>query len=157
MFPTENLGEVLLSYRVHGASMTGADWNDMDKQATRVARPLVEKLVPEVTDEQMQMHRNIGRGRSCRLNNLTEINQAEFWLQRLKRVNKTTGIYDSAALAKVISLVWYRLCMNSSTLGFGVYAKYAGSSLKGKIDNDAHPALTLLLSILKNIMLKRGR
>lgn len=155
LFPTANLGQVLLRYRIHDKSMTGADWDEMDKKATDVIRPLLTEFHMEFTEEQLQLHRNIGRGRSCKLKNLQELHQAELWLAKLLKCNGTKELYNQESLAQVVSLVWFRLCVNSSSLGTRVLTRYLGSGLAGN-----HRSLKDLCivfgSIMKNSLLQKS-
>ncbi len=152
-FPTVNLSEVLLRYRVHEKSMTGADWDEMDKQAARTIEPVLARMGVDFTDEQLQLHRNIGRGRSCRLESLRQVEKAEQWLLNLVSVNKEQGQYDEQALAKIIALVWYRLCMNSSHLGLNLFRRFTSSPL-AKEKTGCEKIFTLFGSVVKNSIIK---
>lgn len=155
-FPTANLREVLLRYRVHEKSMTGADWDEMDKQAARAIEPLLNQLGADCSDDELQFHRNIGRGRSCRLQDISEIDRAEKWLLDLARLNDDKKIYDQTALATILSTVWYRLCMNSSRIGPSVLTGYRKSILaKGegaKRSTQAKRISILTASVLKGLI-----
>lgn len=149
LFPTVNLDEVLLRYRIHESSMTGSDWDAMDKQAARVALPLLHNLGIVPSKAELRLHRNIGRGRSCQLRDMEEVEQAEQWLNRLITANQQKGCYDHAALAQTIALIWFRVCMNSSSLGFSLLSKYATSSLRKQDEKSTSNLLTLLASVVK--------
>lgn len=151
LFPVVNLGEVLLRYRVHDSSMTGSDWDAMDKQAARIIQRLMEKLEIQCTEEMLGLHRNIGRGRSCRCS-FVEIDQADRWLEALLEVNRQQREYKDLALSGMLSLVWYRLCFNNSLLGMKVLAKYTAGSQVKKDPLKWKRSTMLLLSILKNII-----
>jgi hypothetical protein len=149
LFPTVNLEEVLLRYRLHDNSMTGSDWDAMDKQAARIIRGLLDKLEIQCTEEELGFHRNIGRGRSCQCS-FSQIEQADAWLQTLCEVNGRKKQYDDQALANMLSLVWYRLCFNNSSLGWKVFTRYvAGSQEKNDSMKNKRRAM-LFLSIIKN-------
>lgn len=150
LFPTANLDEVLLRYRIHGASMTGSDWEQMDRQATRIIGSLFEKFGIKYTEEQLKFHRNIGRGRSCRFNQASELDQAETWLRTLIDQNQKKKMYDRQALVETISLVWYRLCFTNTFFGLKTIGKYLSSSLAKNDIMRKKRSLILLLSVLKN-------
>lgn len=150
LFPTANLDEVLLRYRVHGGSMTGSDWSQMDKQAARIIRAQLDKLGIQCTEEDLQLHRNIGRGRSCQVHHVGELDKAEIWLQNLIVVNQKSKKYERYALAETISLIWYRLCLNNTFLGMKVFSKYTSSSLAKEDGMRKKRMFTLLLSVLKS-------
>ena len=147
-FPSVNLEDVLLKYRIHEKSMTGADWDEMDRQAVRVIEPRLRQLGTSITDEELKFHRNIGRGRSVRLDNLGEIDRAQVWLTELLTKNEVRKNYNEMALQNVVKTVWYRLCMNSSQLGFALVERFRNSSLsKGRQYNQR--LLTLIGSTIK--------
>jgi glycosyltransferase involved in cell wall biosynthesis len=131
LFPTANLPDVLLRYRVHEKSMTGADWDEMDRQAARVIEPLLKRLGVQFTEEQLQFHRNIGRGRSVRLQCFAELSRGEAWLLELMERNRLERCYEETAFRAVVETVWYRLCMNSSRLGLALVDRYRKSALSG--------------------------
>ena len=149
LFPSVNLEDVLLKYRIHDKSMTGSDWDEMDRQAARVIAPRLKQLGISFTQEELKFHRNIGRGRSVCIRTLAEIDQAEAWLSRLLSVNNEGKFYDKWALEEVVRTVWFRVCMNSSQLGFALVGHYRKSILAG-------PSLhykrlfTLIGSVVKN-------
>jgi glycosyltransferase involved in cell wall biosynthesis len=149
LFPVANLSEVLLKYRVHEESMTGSDWDQMDRQATRIIRGQLQKLGIEPSGEDLLLHRNVGRGRSCLLNEITGLDKSEMWLQHLIDKNYEIRKYDERVFAKTVAMIWFRLCMNNSVHGFKVMKKFRLSSLAS--GNNSHKQLSLLLlSVLKN-------
>ncbi len=149
LFPTANLETVLLRYRVHGASMTGADWGDMDRQATRIIGHLFDRAGIACTAGQLQLHRNIGRGRSCRLSNIRELAEAEAWLRQLLTENT---IYEKQALAATVALVWFRLCLNNTGLGPGVWRRYLASGLRTSDPLRIRHAATICASTVKQML-----
>ena len=152
-FPTANLDEVLLRYRVHSGSMTGSDWEKMDKQAARIIRSLLDKFGIQYTEEELQLHRNISRGRSCRCSDFSELDKAEIWLHNLIDVNQKRKMYDRQALVETISLIWYRLCLNNTFFGMKVFRKYTVSSLVKNDKMRSKRMSILLLSVLRNRLL----
>jgi glycosyltransferase involved in cell wall biosynthesis len=128
-FPSVNLEEVLLRYRIHEKSMTGADWDEMDRQAARVIEPRLRQLELSFSEEELKFHRHIGRGRSVCLQSLGEIDRAEVWLSQLLKKNQLLKSYNERALLEVVRTVWFRVCMNSSQLGFALVERFRKSSL----------------------------
>ncbi len=148
-FPTVNISDVLLRYRVHGNSMTGSDWDAMDKQAARIIRRLLDTLGVDWTEDDLALHRNIGRGRSCRCR-FAEIELADTWLQTLAQQNNKRKEYDADALSYMLALVWYRLCFNNSFQGMKVLRKYMGGGVVKGDSEKLKRSVLLLLSIVKN-------
>ncbi|WP_417910083.1 glycosyltransferase family 2 protein [Candidatus Electronema sp. PJ] len=155
LFPTVNLEEVLLLYRIHSNSMTGSDWNNMDQQAARIIRRQLDKMGLHANEEDLLFHRNIGRGRSCALAQASELLRAEAWLLRLLHGNQQTGLYQAAALANTVFLVWQRLCMNNTFFGLQVLKIYLASQLGKGHPDKMRWALLLLGSILKQKFVNR--
>lgn len=119
-----NLPDVLLRYRVHAESMTGAEWTDMDRQACRIVRRSLDRLGLGATDEAAAFHRKIGRGRSYSCGSLEELGRADAWLRRLAETNERTAAYDREALRSEIADVWFRTCLASTHLGWTVVREY---------------------------------
>lgn len=153
-FPVTNLPEVLLRYRVHENSMTGSDWQEMDGQAARVAGMQLAKLGFEVTVEELRFHRNIGRGNSFRVENMTELKWCEEWLLQLKGRNAEVRKYNEDIFMEVIALIWFRLCMHNTWLGFDVLRYFRRSSLLYNSRNKAQNAAILAASIVKRRLIK---
>jgi len=156
LFPTSNLKDILLQYRVHDASMTGADWSEMDKQATKIIGNLLNKFGVQFTDDELQMHRNIGRGRSCRVKSVDELDRVDIWLHKLISVNNKRNVYDKQALAETISFVWYRLCLNNTFLGMHTIRTYLSSSLSGIGLVTSKRIVIIFASTLKNCLLTKS-
>ncbi len=149
LFQTANIDEILLRYRVHDESMTGSDWDRMDSQAARIIGGLLDRLAVRYSEEDLRFHRNIGRGKSCQITDITEFERAERWLQKLVHANTRNPLYDIQALDRIVSLVWYRLCINNSFHGMKVVRKYIGSVLVQNDTMKRKRGATLLLSAFK--------
>jgi len=153
-FPCANLGEVLLEYRVHGNSMTGSDWNEMDAKGARIAGFSLEKLGMKCSESEIRFHRNIGRAASYRCSSTDQLDDAERWLHKLHAVNRQKDVYDQEALLDILSLVWFRLCFNSSPLGFPAFSKYLAAKWLLQADGTAKRISLLFLSIVKNSVVR---
>ena len=152
-FPTANIDEVLLRYRVHGESMTGSDWDRMDKQAARIIKERLERLGISCTDEEVLFHRSIGRGRSCVVSAYSDLSRAEEWLLEFRdRVQ-----LSKEDMNRTIALVWYRLCLNNTRLGLQVLRQYMSGRLGQADPQRKIRGLFLLLSIAKQKMQQRPR
>lgn len=149
-FPAINLPKVLLRYRVHGQSMTGSDWDQMDGQAARVAGKLLMKLGVSASTEDLQLHRNIGRGSSFRVKDMAELEKGEAWLLHLKDRNMEVGYFKEAAFLEILSLIWFRLCMQNTWLGFDLLKRFAGSLLCRASRKRAQDLALITASIMKN-------
>ncbi len=151
-FPTANLSHVLLKYRVHSSSMTGSDWGQMDKQATRIIQKSLDSLGIDYREQELQLHRNIGRGRSFQFHDFELFEKAEKWLQKLSATNIVRKKYDQQALEETLALVWFRLCINNSGHGFSVLKKFTRSSLTIHDTEGRKRSMVLLISIFKKLL-----
>lgn len=153
-FPCANIDEVLLRYRVHAGSMTGSDWDEMDTKGAKIARSCLEKLGLNCAEEEVRLHRNIGRAASCRCTNLNALDAADKWLDNLYAANQKKQIYDTPALQEVISLVWFRLCFNSTPLGASVIRRYRASRWFRLGKDQVKRSSLIILSVLKNSVIR---
>lgn len=145
-----NLPDILLDYRIHGKSMTGGEWPEMDLQAGLVAQRELLRLGVDVDEDALRFHRSLGRGRSVALNSMDELARAERWLSMLKETNRSKRVFEEYALAHVLSRAWLGVCVNSSNLGFGVVARYLrATSLAGRSSLSSWGALRVLASVLR--------
>lgn len=127
-FPCDNLPRVLVDYRVHGQSMTGGEWTDMDAQTVRVQRGILAKLGIEPTAEEARLHRAASMGLLPAAPE--SFVQAEAWLRKLEEANRIRGAYEPAALADVLNYVWFRTAMAAvRKLGGAAWRAYRASPL----------------------------
>ena len=146
-FPAANIPRVLLRYRVHSKSLTGANWTNMDEQAVRVVQSQLRALGITPSQEELRFHRQLAMGRIPMTTEL--LDQAENWLASLITANNSTRVFDSTALASVLGDVWFRACMHSARLGFWVAARYQHSSLGAHHNNRMQHACLMRLAALK--------
>ena len=132
LFPCDNIDAVLLRYRIHPGSMTRSDWSRMDAKSLIIVGRELKALGLDPSAEQLLFHRHIGREMSYQCQDRAEIIRAEGWLHDLAEVNRGKRRYDEEALKGVISDTWFRLCFNSSGLGFWIVKKYLSSPLAVK-------------------------
>ena len=130
LFPCVNLNRVLLRYRVHGRSMSEADWGDMDRLAASIAAREVSALGLPTDDNTIRFHRNLGRGRCFPIRQREELIRAERWLQTLLSANERSGRYPAEPLRRTVADIWYRACYHAGALGLWTLRRYAGSPLR---------------------------
>lgn len=130
-FRAANLPQVLLHYRVHGSSLTGSDWSNMDEQAVRVIRRQLSPLGIAPTDEDLRFHRQLAMGRLVTSREV--LDRAESWLTQIIEANRSQACFDPAALTRVLGDTWFRACMHTARQGFWVSDRYATSTL-GRAD-----------------------
>ena len=133
--------------------MTCSDWDDMDIQAAAIARRQLKLLGLRPSEEEVLIHRNIGRGESCRSKNLEELRQGEIWLKRLLDANRENKRYDELAFEETVSLIWFRFCFHAASLGLKTLRCYWGSTLLQNDHKKVQRGAILALSIIKNRLL----
>ncbi len=153
-FAGDNIDRVLLRYRLHPASMTRSDWNNMDEKAQKIAgRLLLEAGIP-ATDQDIVFHRRIGREMSCTLYTRNEICRGEKWYRKIIAINAEKPFVCQSALADVTAKAWFRLCFNSSNLGVWITRKYLSSPLSKGQKRRLFMGVLILMATLKNSALK---
>jgi hypothetical protein len=146
-FDGDNVPDVLLDYRVHGMSMTGADWSNMDQQAARINKTLLNQLGIQADEASVRFHRDIGMSRIPATKDA--VLHAESWLLSLIRANAQRRIYDETALRTVIGDFWFRDCMHASSIGPWLAAYVYRSSLTRLCRMNAQRKLWLLFSVCR--------
>jgi glycosyltransferase involved in cell wall biosynthesis len=142
-----NLPSILLEYRMHNQSLTGADWSNMDHQAGRVIRTQLGGIGITPTDDELRFHRHLTMGR---LEMTAEwLDQAEQWYLHLIHANQATNRYDAEGLATVIGRFWTQTCMHSAKLGFWVATHYRHSPLSAYVPQRAQHSWLMRLASLK--------
>lgn len=105
----DNLQRVLVDYRVHGKSMTGGEWSDMDEQTVRVQRRMLAQLKIDPSAEEARLHREASMG--WLPPTAESFARTDAWLRRLEEANRSCRIFDPEALADVLNFVWFRMTM----------------------------------------------
>ena len=105
----DNLQRVLVDYRVHGKSMTGGEWSDMDEQTVRVQRRMLAQLKIDPSEKEARLHRESSMGWLPPTKE--SFARTDAWLRRLEEANRSSRIFDPEALADVLNFVWFRMTM----------------------------------------------
>lgn len=142
-----NLPSVLLNYRVHDKSLTGADWSAMDVQAVRVIESQLRKLGLSPSEAELRFHRQLTMGRLTMTDGLLE--QTEAWLLQLIQANHAANRYTQAGLSAVVAGFWAQACLHTARLGFWVTNRYARSTLAAHDPNRFQNQALMRLSALK--------
>ncbi|HBA86070.1 MAG TPA: hypothetical protein DCZ95_18450 [Verrucomicrobia bacterium] len=146
-FDGDNVPEVLLDYRVHGKSMTGADWNNMDQQAARINGTLLNRLGMNTDEATTRFHRDLGMSRIPA--SKEAVSRAESWLLSLIRANEQRLVYDDVSLRVVIGDFWFRNCMNASSVGTWLIENFYRSELTRLCGVTARRKGLLFLSVCR--------
>jgi len=127
-FPCGNLQRVLIDYRVHGKSMTGGEWSDMDAQTLRVQRRMLIQLGIEPSQEEACLHRYSSMG--LLPPSRESFAHTEAWLLKLDAANGKHNVFEPEALEKMLNYVWFRMAMGVvRAMGGKAWALYRQSRL----------------------------
>jgi glycosyltransferase involved in cell wall biosynthesis len=131
-FSVDNLPEALVKMRHHKDSLSNASKEIMTDHTEKLLFEGLKNLGLSPTNEVVKFHHIVGRGR--RLSSWDEVERAESWLKTVKNQNDKVRLYESKALEKVIGMVWFKVCSNSTPLGTWVWKKRRESSLSDGYD-----------------------
>lgn len=147
-FPCGNLRQILVDYRMHGTSMTGGEWSDMDAQTVRVQRGILAQLGLTPTEEDLHLHRAASMGRLPARED--SFHRAEAWLLNLESANQKKPIYSPPALAGILNYVWFRTAMAAvREIGGAAWKLYRHSRLATMGDRAAWRRWMVRLAALK--------
>lgn len=130
LFPVANINHVLLRYRVHVSSLTQSEWGDMDGHAARIAALELADLGVKASADELQFHRNLGRGRCFPVKRRDELDRAEVWLQKLLTVNAQSKRYPTSEFARIVAGIWFSACYHAGALGLWMPKRFARSPLR---------------------------
>lgn len=109
-----NLQERLIMYRLHDPKSL-AKREAVVSHGNEIRHSLLTRLMGELTEPQFQLHMKLVR---CERNqDLDFLDEAADWLEQILQVNEVSRFYDQAALGRVVSYRWWRVCRASSELG----------------------------------------
>ncbi len=124
-----NISDKLLKYRIHDEQLSTSKFNDQFISSINTRKRIIEKFLErEVSEDEKIKHSRISVAQHC--SNLTEIDEAENWLQFLMNYNERNKKYETKSLTIVLENIWILLCMNSSHLGVMLLLKYFTSPLR---------------------------
>jgi hypothetical protein len=123
-FPLANLGEVLLRYRIHDASITRRYRAAQQASVERIHRQLLAELGLTPTDPELAIHRGGGVGEP-----VPPLPETERWLQTLLEANRACGRYPERAFGRLIGRRWLRAANAATEEGQSAWARFAGSPL----------------------------
>ncbi|MGD1151745.1 MAG: glycosyltransferase [Syntrophales bacterium] len=152
-FPSANIGQVLLWYRLHANSMTLSGQPDMDAHAIRIVKPIFSRLGLSPSDEDLVFHRYISTNRIAPAWTNESVEHAELWLLRLVEANRISGRYDQEAFAKAVEKVWFSVAYHSLGLGWQTVRKYLMSPLNSRSASAMKNQIILFLAALKRIFM----
>ena len=118
----ENLPIVLHKMRHHKQSVTSTASDVMTDQTCKLLARQLKSLGLSPTAVEVSFHHAVSRGK--RLQTRQDIDRAEQWLRLLRKKNSENGIHNPKMFDLVVGMIWFRLCRNSTPLGWWIWKKY---------------------------------
>jgi len=111
----DNISTVVLTYRIHGGSVTDSRWNEMDEQSCQILSRGLQRIGINPTPPELRFHRDVCHG--VRLKSRSDLEWAGRWMESILAANTRVGLFDDIDMRKAVDFVWFRLCLHSSQLG----------------------------------------
>lgn len=154
LFKGINLNKVLLNYRTHAQSLTGADWSTMDEQAARITRRGLNSLNLPADEQAGRYHRKIAMAQVGQSKN--ELRQAAQWLQGVAEANRIEKVYSENALGEIIEDFWFRNCMHCTRSGFWPLKIFLHHRFSNTVCRRPQKIGVLTASCMKSYMMRTG-
>lgn len=141
-FALANIGEVLVYYRIHPASVSQSKQAARAAIVRRIDREALRSLGINASDAELTLHRALATRRYDPSEQF--LTESERWLRRLKNANKQARQYPAAAFTKLLSEKWFDLCLRARDRGTPVSRIFFFSPLSHRPDvlvRVAHRAL----------------
>ena len=124
----KNIPEPLVLWRRHSQGETEKNFRKSNNTALLVQKRELGKLGIDCDGRCLEEHRRIGSGRGMK--SCQEVEKALSWLSHLIQLNRCQQQYDAEGFGKVSAMVWFRLCMNSSTYSVRVFRTYLSAPFR---------------------------
>ncbi len=118
----DNIPLVLHKMRHHGQSVTSTASEVMTVQTCTLLSRQLKHLGLSATEDEVSFHHVVSRGK--RLHTRKDVERAEQWLRLLQKKNRESGMHDLKTFDVVLGMIWFRLCRNSTPLGWWIWKKY---------------------------------
>jgi hypothetical protein len=120
-----NLPEVLLTYRLHAKQVGKQFGNQQQQTAALVRERQLRRLGLRPSRAQLHLHNEIGSWRFGATNH--GLAKLEEWFLLLHRANKSSKIFDQAALQSALEGRWWNACRSALANNKQAWQIYAGS------------------------------
>lgn len=142
-----NLSCEVLDYRCHPGQMSVGYTQRLAWARKHIHRRVVGRLIPEVTDEELDLHGRVSYLHEEFDANLLE--QAEQWLLRLLEANDRRALYDGAVMRLMFAQRWAVLCGQVAPAGLASLRRYSRSPLSRGHHMDYLAAKLAVKTVLK--------
>lgn len=142
----DNIPYPLTRMRHHQRSVTNTWSAEMTDQIELLLWCQLHKFGLEIDRRKVKMHHNISRGRRC--NSRQNLSEAVDWLLILRVHNMQSQRYSITAFDSVLGSILFRLCRNSTPLGWSVWKTYRSFPYKGGFAPTKNELIRCFLSIM---------
>jgi len=142
-----NIPRVLLKYRIHDQQLSRDKKSQQLISSSNIKQVILSDFLGnEITEEEKIKHTRISFAQHG--SNLSEVEEAENWLQFLMNHNEINRKYKRESLTKVLQNIWMLLCMNSSHLGMRLVLRYFSSTFWRFKTENLYQEMKLILKCL---------
>jgi glycosyltransferase involved in cell wall biosynthesis len=150
LFPTDNLPETLVEYRLHNASVSTTRTTESHLTAVAIVKKQLAKLFIELDEDDFSFHFNIARGGV--MGGKEKLRRVHNWLNHLIARNNAISAYSKEGFIRACGFVWFRACLNASLQGRWVWSAYTRSSLRRTHNPIAQERLAFAYFIFRGYM-----
>lgn len=122
-----NLGEVLVFYRIHQASIAATRREEQIATHRMIyQRLLAPLLVP--TEKELELHQKISTNQNG--DDLAYLRQTRKWLEKLSKLNRKKGLFSHAMFDMHLGYQWSMACFQSHTNSIHLFLAILSCSLQ---------------------------
>lgn len=145
-FPMDNLSLPLVDVRLNEQGVTRSNFLSSNETSLEIQRTLLSEVGLVVSDALLRFHRQVGNGSGMRSE--AELRAAAKWLSLVVQANEHSRIYDQEGLRRAVSMVWFRICLNSAWMGPRIFRYYLHKSLWGTYRPGWDELITFIINAL---------
>lgn len=153
-FPLDNIAKPLLRFRWHSENVSHIKASSMKRQSLTIVSRQLKKIGLNCTPAQLDFHYQVAKGE--RQQTRRGLCEAEKWLQFLSSRNHLQRHFQHEALQQVAGNIFFRVCLNSSQLGFFSWKMYAQSTLSQGLQQPVNELLRFWMGILYHRMFRKS-
>ena len=127
-FQIDNIPEPLVYLRRNEGGITWGKFELSNKMTLQILKIMLEKLGCSPLEEELRFHREVGNGSG--VDSQRGLFNVADWLNHLLSENSKRGYFPQEGLQKATAFVWFRVCLNSSGMGWKVAKTYFKSDFR---------------------------
>jgi glycosyltransferase involved in cell wall biosynthesis len=142
-----NIPEILTLYRLHAMQTSVVKSQKQKDSVWSIQNSLLSQLGIEATDDEMQLHLDIGAGWRF-LPDMERVIASELWLLKIEKANQVRKIFPEDGLRRVLAERWAIAASAAVRNGLKVWAVYHRSDLSGWSDKKVWRLARLFLKCI---------